>query len=268
MKKVAAFALSLIFLFSAASPVFAAEFKLEPEDFLVQATAGQTILETVLIKNLSPTAKNLKLTWEDYSLPESEFTSREDLEKHSISFATISQTNLELQPFSTAPVEIEFKIPKGTAPADYYGRLLVLDQDSKAQTDFTIRLLGKIEEKIDLTRIFTKGSSLIIEIANNGNQTSNLSLTVTIQSLLGQTIQVTPVKQQIKAAQHKNLSIEAGDLLPGYYQAKISLEYGSGRTKSSFYSFWVHPELFLIGGALIFIIVVLLVSPFKRRVRK
>jgi len=267
MKKVAALAFSLILFFLATSDAFAADIKLEPGNFLIQSTAGQTIREAVTIRNLSPTSKNLKLTWEGYSLPQGEFGSREGLKQHSINFAALSQTNLELQPFEVTSAEIEFKIPKAASPADYYGALTVLDQDSKAQTDFTIRLLGKIEEKVDITSLSINNSSLSISIANDGNQTVDIKADIKIQNLFGQVSAQKTTKQRLKAAQQKNLSLEHENLLPGYYQAKVSLEYGSGRTKSSFHSFWIHPEFFLFVGLLVFI-VVLRVILAKRKAHK
>lgn len=267
MKKPAALVLALIFLSLATSDTFAADIKLEPGNFFIQAVAGQTIREAVTIRNLSLTSKNLKLAWEGYSFPEGEFTSREDLGNHSINFAAISQTDLELQPFEVRSVELEFKIPKHIESADYYGTLTVRDQDSKVQTEFTIRVLGKIEEKIDITRFLSKGSSLIIYTANNGNQTVDVEANIKIQNLFGQISAQKTIKQQLKAAQQRALEVEKPRLLPGYYQAQVSLEYGSGRTKSSFYSFWIHPEFFLVVGLLVFI-VVLPVILSKRKVHR
>jgi len=266
VKRAAVFFTILIF-FCLTTKVFAvSSFEPEPKQFFVQAVAGKLTKEAILIKNNTPTLKNLWLDWQGYSLPKGEFIDKSDLEKHSINFASLSSNTLELQPFSTSNIEVVFDIPKNTLPADYYGSLIIRDGANQEQVDFTIRIPGRLEEELKIDKIIDDGSFLTLPIHNRGNQTVKVSADIDVQNFFGRHVLTAKGTEEIKASQIKKISANHSSLLPGYYQAKISLETTSGKQIISIHSFWVRPEFFFVLGAIIFLLS--LGIYLKRRLQK
>src|SRR3990170_3917850 len=112
MKKVSAVLLSFIFLLFSTNTVLAAPtIEAQPKSFFIQGSAGKTIRETVVIKNLADSLKVLSLEWQGYNLPSEEFTSESNVKNHSIDFAQLSTNSLELQPYGLSSVEVEFAVP-------------------------------------------------------------------------------------------------------------------------------------------------------------
>jgi hypothetical protein len=265
VKKLTFFLFSLIFLLSANGASANSGFELAPKNFFLQAYPGKTIREVVTLKNLEATPKTVSLTWQGYQLTGSESTSDVDRNNHSINFARLSTKKLELQPQSTAAVEIEFAVPKDIQPADYYGSLLAASESLQTQADFTVRVLGKVEEKIAVTGFSVKGDDIILKIANHGNQTTSFQANLKIQDLLGRAKDLEPIKDSLKAAEAKTFQVKHSSGLPGPYQAKISLDFGTSGQRVAFYSFWIRPEVFLIFGAIILIAAFIFLSKLRRR---
>ena len=263
MKKLTFFLFSLIFLFLARSAFADGGFNLEPKNFFLQASPGKTIREVVTLKNLDPTPKTVTLTWQGYTLPKGGFTNEVGLKSHSIDFALLSASSLEIQPFGARTLELEFAVPKDKTPADYYGTLLAKAESSQEQSEFTVRVLGIIEEKIDVIGFSDNGNISTIKIANGGNQTTDVQIDTKIQGFFGKTNTLEPAKTSLKAAEVKTLQMKHKALWPGTYQAKISLDFGSSSQKVVFHSFWIRPEVFLIFGAII--LIAALIFLFRRR---
>jgi len=265
VKKLTFFLFSLIFLFLARSAFADGGFNLEPKNFFLQASPGKTIREVVTLKNLDPTPKTVTLTWQGYTLPKGGFTNEVGLKSHSIDFALLSASSLEIQPFGARTLELEFAVPKDKTPADYYGTLLAKAESSQEQSEFTVRVLGIIEEKIDVIGFSDNGNISTIKIANHGNQTTSFQANLKIQDLLGRAKDLEPIKDSLKAAEAKTFQVKHSSGLPGPYQAKISLDFGTSGQRVAFYSFWIRPEVFLIFGAIILIAAFIFLSKLRRR---
>ena len=263
MKKAAFFLFGLIFL-SSITPTFAdVGVKIEPKSFFIQAIPGKTVREVVTLKNSFSAPKNVYLAWQGYQLTEGKFTSETDRADHTINFARLNTKIVELQPQGLGVVEIEFEVPKDTLPADYYGALVAKGEGWQERADFTIRVLGRIEEKVEIAQFSAKGDAIILKIANRGNQTTDFRASIKIQDFLGRTKNLGPIKGGLKAAEIKTIQVKHAATLPGPYQAKIDFEFGSQKQEVVFYSFWIHPEIFLIAGAIIVIAVLIFLA--KRR---
>jgi uncharacterized membrane protein len=232
VRRLAAAFIILIPLFFAI-PANASELKIEPKNFQLQAIPGDTLVEDVLITNLSTSNKTLKLSW---STPKN----------NGIGFASFEKSVPVLSPNATNSIELEFKIPKDLQPADYYGSLVVKTDTSEEKADFVIRILGTTREEIRASNFTDSGGRLNFTVINSGNRTISLQTKATIEGLFGLFSTSKDAKSFVRAGEQKEISISHNNLPPGFYQADIVFLFGEKGMEHVFPSFWINSDFVLI----------------------
>jgi len=232
VKRLAAAFTILILLFSA-TPANASYLKIEPKNFQLQAIPGDTLVENILITNLSTSNKTLKLSW---ATPKN----------NGVGFALFEKSISVLPPNATIPVEIEFKIPKDLQPADYYGSLVAKAGKSGEKVDFVIRVLGTTKEEIRSSNFTDSGRKLNFTVINSGNRTISLQTKATIEGLFGLFSTSKDVKSFVRAGEQKELSISHNNLPPGFYQADVVFLFGEAGMEHVFPYFWINSDFVLI----------------------
>jgi hypothetical protein len=142
---------------------------------------------------------------------------------------------------------LNFSIPKEISSGDYYGDLVLSSGTEVGKIPFTIRVLGKLEEKVVLEQVTKDGSALKLKVANRGNRTSKVSAKLKINDLLGTVDQPQTQTLNLKAGEISLLSATHKTLLPGIFQTEISLIYGEKDTQnSSLFRFLIWPQFYIL----------------------
>lgn len=230
-----------------------ATFSLDEENFHLQTSAGKPLRELVSVKNLSSEILVLKLNWRPSSLTQ-----------HSIDFASVSPSNLEIQPFGIGTVETFFETPENLKPGDYYGRLEIKNAGEERQIEFRLRLLGELKEEVELKEFDLNKENFHLKFENNGNISSLVKSQLTITDFFGRKLLSQNIDQfEIKAQDNNTISLAANLKVPGPYQAKIVTTFGTKETpQSALRSFWVKPNFFWAG--IVFLTILLSGSIFYR----
>lgn len=247
MKITLTLALASIFLlfpknsFAQSSSTFVALQK----DFLLQTPIGKTLDQTIVIKSNSPTQEKVYLTWLGYELPPNEVTDNKLLTEHSIDFVVFPKFNDSIEPFGIINLPISFNVPNRLKPGDYYGTLVISSSDHQEKTNFTIRVLGQLNESIHLKSFRDTGMSTILEFENIGNRTSKVSVKNLLTYFFNKEINLN-TSFELKAGEKKTVKQNHQQLLPGFYEAKVSTSFGEKNTTvTKLYSFWVRGEFFI-----------------------
>jgi len=253
VKRLAAVFIILILLFFA-TPANASELKVEPKNFQLQAIPGDNLVETVLITNLSNSAKNLMITWQTPK-------------KYAANFTSIEKPILVLTPNSTIPIELEFKVPKDLKPADYYGFLVAKTNSQEEKVDFVIKILGTTREEIKTSNFTDSGRKLNFTVINSGNRTISLQTKARIEGFIGLFSTNKDDATAVRAGEQKEISISHNSLPPGFYQADIVFLFGESGREHMFPSFWVNPDFILI-VVLLFVITIAFYLKSRNKARK
>jgi hypothetical protein len=233
-------------------------FSVPQGDFFIQTSSGKTITETVLVKSGSSAVVKIRSSWQGYTLTKEALVNDSFLNQHSIDFAVIDQTNFEIQPFGTNVINVNLSVPDQIKSGDYYGVLALTDGQNEEKVNFTLRVLGQVSEKITLEGFQKDSSGFKLKVANEGNITTKLKAKLKVSDFVGKIDELETGETSVKAGQITTLEASLKQLLPGYYQAEVSLIFGDKLTQTtSVHSFWVWPEFFL--GSLIVAVLVLLV---------
>jgi len=243
MLRVFALVITIITFLINASPLSASEIEFVDNNFFLTTSHGKPITETVTIKNGTGQIQNVSLTWEGYK----------PAARHSINFVAINPTDLTLQPFASAQIELNFSPPEVILPGDYYGNLKADSDSSTAKTGFTLRILGVSEENIDIKSVSDNGSTINVGIANTGVRTTKLRLTTVIEGLFGFLAARNSTDWELKAGQGDQVELKHTSLWPGQYQADVKVEYSDGKSERTIKNIWINPKL--IGLAVIIILI-------------
>ncbi|MDP2671099.1 MAG: hypothetical protein Q8P13_01400 [bacterium] len=239
----------------------AASFETEPKEFSLKTNVATSVENQLLLRNLTAQSKSFTLTWLGYQLPKNETLNSTLLTKHSIDFASVNPKTVLLEPFGTDLVTIELSPPDEIRPGDYYGALLIGSLNEAKQVDFTIRILGSVEEKLSVSKVEGDEKKITVSVANPGTQSTNFQLLLEIKKLFGPSKEVKLESLTLKAGQEKTFSLARPSLSPGFYQAFPTLLYADKKLPSTEHaSFWVRPWLFGLAGfvTLIFVLLALL----------
>lgn len=255
MKKLLLLTVFILYLLSQNDTLAASSnLKIENKDYLLQGSAGINLVEYIVITNSSETVQRIETKWSGYKLSKSQVVSDEFLINHSIDFANLPQTTIDLGPFDTGSLTIEFNIPSTLKSGDYYGSLELNSATGKEVVDFTIRILGELTEQVQINESKATKDTLIFKVANTGNISSDFSISSALDKFIGADIKQRIDKQTLKAGETREVSIKFGNLLPGYYQTENKLTYGNKDTeKTSLYSFWVRQEFFIVSVLTLFL---------------
>lgn len=222
-------------------------FSLDQSNFFLYTSFDKELSETVVIKNLSDQAISVFLSWAPY----------EASLQHTIDFAQLQNSTVELQPFGVGTAELRFASPENLKPGDYYGSLLATTKGVVKKADFTLRFLGELTENVTLKSVAYADTSLTLSLENQGNITTSVKGKVVVTDFFGRIAAENSFPQtELKAEEKIDKTIDLPTILPGPYQAKVELVSGQKDfNQSRVYSFWAELEFFSLGT--IFLIVVL-----------
>lgn len=268
MKALLSSTLVLIFTTSFATPAFATTpqtFKIDQTDFLLQTSAGKTLNENIVVQNLTDTKQSLLISFEGYTLPAKEVLDQSYLTKHTIDFAYLTTAQVELEAFTSSTVPIVLRPPSRYPSGDYYGSLILRNNDSTQKVNFTVRILGQLKEGIEIKEIANSGNFLVYKVINHGTIASSFSFKSVVNYFLVQNKLLDSGKETIRSGEIREIKINHGKFLPGYYQTQTTLKFGSKETNvTKLFSFWVNPEFFLI-SVITIVFSFVLYFVFKRR---
>jgi hypothetical protein len=232
--------------------LYAADLRFESSDFSLKASPAGRVSEVVLLTNLTDSRKTISLAWEGYELEQGNYLNPLVLTKHSIDFASVSPTTLSLNPQATGTVNISFQIPESTISGDYYGSLVALSEGSEEKVDFTLTVLGKLDEKIEVLATNDDGRKLEVRLVNQGNISIPVKGRVLLHNLFGKKYDLSSEELLVRAGEIKTISFAHSPLESGLWQEEVTLHYGSKDTAyTTLNSFWINPLLFFVPFALI-----------------
>jgi len=248
VKKILLFLPLIVFYLGVISPVRAnskPRLSFDQSDFLL-FSSGKKIEETLNLRNSTDKLVKVSLSWVPYSKMNLKLE-KDFAKKHSVDFATISETTFNLEPYEVKPIKISFNTPSELKSGDYYGQVKAIGGESIAESNFTLRILGNLIEKVDGSAAFAK-DFFTVEVSNLGNRTTKYKISAEIKGLFGNTNKDFRFNNQnLKAGQIQVLQSKKLKLLPGYYQAKVSLVYSENNLeKNLIVNFWVRPEIFIV----------------------
>lgn len=247
--------LSLIGLFWLLLPssVAAAEFRFDSGEFKLKSSPAGKIGEQILVNNFGDTTKTISFSWEGYSLEEGAYLNSQIITIRSIDFATISPTSLTISPQSTGKVQVTFNVPEKISSGDFYGSLVAKDSESEERLNFTLTVLGKLDEKVEVISTTDNGTQMSLKIANQGNISVPVKASISMHDLLGSKQEFSE-ETTIRVGEVKEMKFPHPKLKAGFWQQDINLIYGSKNTNySTLNSFWVNPWIFVIPFALILV---------------
>jgi hypothetical protein len=235
MKKLLLF-LCLFFLFAPIANA-ANSFEVEQTNFFLQASAGKELAETVILRNLTDQPITISVKWEGYS--ES---------SHTIDFAKLSTSELEIQPRGVANLQVVLTLPENLKSGDYYGQLNLLTNGSVETVNFTIRVLGELSEQIETT-VYSSAKGLNLILENRGNVTTLVDTKVSLTNFFGHEVGSQTINQfGLKALEKVEKQIVTDQLLPGPYQIKIESVFGTEKTpQTKLEKIWLEPYFFWAG---------------------
>ena len=222
-------------------------FKIEQTDFLLQTSSGKTLNENIVVQNSTDTKQPLLISFEGYKLPTNQVLGQSFLTKHNIDFATLplQQTDVEAYGSVTIPIVL---IPPDTYPSgDYYGSVILKSSAETQKVNFTVRILGQLTESIDIKEIRNSGDFLVFKVVNVGTIASSFSIISKLNWFLGQDKIINSNKETIRSGEIREIKLNHGKFLPGYYQTQTTLKFGSKETTvTKLFSFWVNLEFFIV----------------------
>lgn len=255
MKKYLSLLLLIALFFGVGPTTFATSqqtIEFSQKEFLL-FSSGKSLQETVTLKNLEGTPKAVYLSWIPYSKTNTKTLNQTFQTKHSIDFAELAETKINLQPFESRAISILFQLPDNLESGDYYGLLHASDQQSTLEVPFTIRKLGKLTDSI-AARASLNEKNLTIEISNTSNKTTQIEISADINGLLDDVEKIKFNDTKLLAGEKVSFKSNKLDLLPGYYQARIDIKYSErDLNKVLLISFWVHPEFFVVSVLTLFV---------------
>lgn len=268
MKALLSSTLVLILASLFATPAFASTpqtFRIGQSDFLLQTSAGQTLNENINVQNSTDTKQTLLVSFEGYKLPTDQVLNQSYLIKHNIDFATLPMNKLDIEAMASGSIPVVLTPPDTYPSGDYYGTLILKNNDETQKVNFTVRILGQLTENVEVKEISNSGDFLTFKVVNSGTISSSFSIESKLSWLTGRYKTLNSDKETIRSGEILEIKLDHGKLLPGFFQTQTSLKYGLKETVSTkLYSFWVNPEFFLVSGLTI-IFSFLLYFVFKRR---
>ena len=138
--------------------------------------------------------------------------------------------------------------PPATYPSgDYYGSLILKNNDNTQKVNFTVRILGQLQENVEIKETRNSGDFLVFKVVNVGTIASSFSIESKLNWFPSQGKTLNSNKQTIRSGEIREIKINHGDLYPGFFQSQTTLKYGAKETSiTKLFSFWVNPEFFLI----------------------
>lgn len=205
-------------------------FYLEQKNLFLQTSLEKPVTETLIIKNLTDQKLTLFTNWQGY----------EKALNHSIDFAIVNPTTLNIEPFSIGNLDLQFSHPLTLKPGDYYGSLRVFDEKNSQVANFTLRLLGKLDESVEISNMLLSGDRLTFDIKNTGNITAKVAGNLTVTNFFGQVIMYNKIDQfDLKSFDSSQNSFVFNNHIPGPYQVKVETFFGSKDTnQTNIYSLW------------------------------
>lgn len=238
------------FLFSFTSALASGNnlFRVGQTKFFLQTSTGKPLTEVLNVSNLTSSKIDLNLSWIGYNLEKNQIIDQKLLISHSIDFFNVDTASFSLEPFANQSLNLSFAPNENLPAGDYYGQLTIEANSQKIPIDFTVRILGQLKEGLVIESIKNSGQNLVLKIKNNGNITSNFSVSTKTERFLASTLKIKSKDQSIRAGEIKQVYIKHPNLLPGYYQTAVSLTYGQKNYQvSQIFSFWIYPLVFALG---------------------
>lgn len=220
-------------------------FSVLQKDFLVQTSSGKNLEENVTIRNTTETREKIQVSWVGYNLSSNDIVSADYLTKHSIDFSSIPQNEIELEPFATESFIVNFAVLDTLKSGDYYGQLMLNNSSYKENVNFTVRILGELQEKIVVESLTDDGTSLKITLSNQGNRTTSVNLKSQISNLVSKEVTL-QYNLNLMSGERKTVTQFHKKLLPGFYQTQVGTTFGEKQTtETRIFSFWVRAEFFI-----------------------
>lgn len=270
MKALLSGTLVLIFASLFATPAFAASnstFKIEQIDFLLQTSAGKPLNESINLRNLTDAKQTLFISFEGYKLPENQVLDQSYLIKHNIDFVTLPLQQIDIEAFANSSIPIVLTPPDTYPSGDYYGALIIKNNNETQKVSITVRILGQLKEGVEINEITNSGNFLVYKVVNAGSIASSFSIKTKLNYFLGQDNLLESGKETIRSGEIREIKINHGNLLPGFFQSQTTIEYGLKGTESTkLFSFWVNLEFFIISASTLIISFIAYFVYIRRRV--
>lgn len=262
-------------------------FSVSPPSFNVNAKAGDVILNTIKIENISNNTINIAAKTQSFVAygNEGQILLTDEESVYSInSWLTFDTPNISISPGQTALFNFTLKVPENAQPGSHFGSIVFNTSTDQVDlngakivqevgTILLVRLPGDVTEAAEVGSFQSnKGQytdpkvKLDTLIKNTGSVIVTPSGKITISDILGNQVQVIDVAaRNILPGNERVFDQEFDFDKVGFFTAKLDLTYGDSQTltaSTSFAAFYLQRTVPIIVG--IFVLLILYILLRKR----